>query len=119
MKFLQLAIVLFCIVCLLKADIPTHCLKSQVTGKWEFKATKPVKKSIAQLYKLTCGHPNPSHESSAHKMNMDLSEFTERFEIDLQKSDDASAVILGKHRVFFILLRLVNGRWYMTRVSTW
>ncbi len=74
---------MLCSICLYKADIPVHCLKTQIEGEWEFKATKPVTKSIEGLYQMTCGNPNPSHESSAYKFNMDLSLFKNSFSVNL------------------------------------
>jgi hypothetical protein len=99
MKFLfSLVIVLFFgkfIIC----DIPVHCVKSQIEGEWKFKATEPVTKSIEQLYDMTCGHPNPSHESSAYQMNMDLSLFEKEFSVKFGNNFVATINQNGKSRV--------------------
>lgn len=88
MKFLLYAVVIFLnLLNLYKLDIPVHCTKSQIIGDWKFKATKPVKKSIEELYEMTCGNPNPSHESSAYKYNMNLEEFVDEFTITLKDDD--------------------------------
>lgn len=89
MKFTLLFIVLVSFSNIYKADIPTHCLKSQEVGTWEFKATKTVKKSLADLYQFSCGHQIPSHENTALKFNMDMQTFTEKFTIELRESDEA------------------------------
>ena len=94
MKFLFIKLVIVCLFSLYKSDIPVHCLKSQIVGEWEFKATKPVRKEIGELYKMTCGHNLPSHESSSYKASMEMSLFTEKFRVNLQK--DNTAVYNGK-----------------------
>jgi hypothetical protein len=99
MKFLFLLVIVLFFANLYKCDIPVHCVKSQIEGEWEFKATEPVTKSIEQLYKMTCGHPNPSHESSAYQMNMDLSLFEYEFSVKLGKNFVATLDQNGKSRV--------------------
>ena len=89
MKFLIIKFVILCLISLYKSDIPVHCLKSQITGEWEFKATKAVKKEMGDFYKMTCGHQLPSHESSSYKATMDMNLFTESFTVNLQKDSVA------------------------------
>jgi hypothetical protein len=88
MKFLLVKIIIIAFLGLYKADIPTHCLKTQVIGEWEFKASKPVKKSLHDLYDLKCGHTLPSHESTSYKINVDLATFTETFKVEFKNIDD-------------------------------
>jgi hypothetical protein len=45
-------------------DIPVHCLKSQIQGKWKIFATNPTE--LSNLYQFTCGHTMPSHERDAY-----------------------------------------------------
>jgi hypothetical protein len=59
-------------------------------GKWNFFATPPIKKSLAELYKLSCGHQIPSRKSSSYKFNMKHNEFSENFTIELNDSDEAT-----------------------------
>jgi hypothetical protein len=51
---------------IIKSDIPTHCLKSQVIGKWNFELSNPSPKSLSELYQHTCGHKLPSNEKTSH-----------------------------------------------------
>lgn len=82
---------------LVKTDIPVHCLKSQViyiithqiVGRWKFFLTVPAKKTVPEQYQLTCGHSNPSHESSAYKFNMNQNDFISTIEMELKDSDEA------------------------------
>jgi hypothetical protein len=104
MKFLLYATVIFLnLLNLYKLDIPVHCLKSQIIGDWKFKATKPVKKSIDELYRMTCGNPNPSHESSAYKYNMNLKQFVDEFTITLKDDDNVTLTKNNLIKVFFYL----------------
>ena len=45
-------------------DIPVHCLKSQIEGKWKIFATLPS--TLNNLYQWTCNHTMPSHERDAY-----------------------------------------------------
>ena len=99
MKFYLCIVLVLCFTSLYKADIPVHCLKTQIEGDWDFKATKPVIKSIDGLYKMTCGNPNPSHESSAYKFNMDLSLFSDSFSVNLGSNFAATLNENGQSRV--------------------
>jgi hypothetical protein len=103
MKFLLFKIVLLCLFSIYKFDIPVHCLKSQIVGEWEFKATKPLKKNIGELYQMTCGHANPSHESTALKFNMDEKEFTENFTVTLSDNDSSVIKRGSTEKVIFII----------------
>ncbi len=67
----------------------TIYLKFKIVGTWKFFLTNPVKKTIQEQYKLTCGHSNPSHELTAYKFNMDQSLFQSSIELDLKESDNA------------------------------
>ena len=94
MKFCFYIALVLCIMNVYKSDIPVHCVKSQIQGEWDFVATPPQPQSIEELYKMTCGHKNPSHESNAYNFNMDLSLFTEKFSINL--GEDFVATMDGK-----------------------
>jgi hypothetical protein len=92
MKFLKLKLVLLLIfACLYKADIPVHCVKSQIIGNWVFRATetKQVTKP-EELYAHTCGHKNPTHESNAHLAKMDDNLFTKQFTVTF--AEDSSII---------------------------
>ena len=89
-----------------KSDIPTHCLKSQVVGKWSFKRTIPVKKSINNFKskESLCGHDLPSNEStSKSSSSLDfLFNLFQNFEVEFSNDDT-------------ILINKTNqrGRWTM------
>lgn len=56
MKYLINLVLLFaCLLSIVKNDIPTHCLQSQVVGKWDFEATETEEKNINSLYNFNCG----------------------------------------------------------------
>lgn len=107
MKFtLLISAIIICLFCICRCDIPTHCRKSQEVGLWEFKATKPIKKSLGELYKFSCGHMIPSSESTAMKLNMNLQTFTDKFTIELKDSDEAlysDANISGLVFIYFLI----------------
>jgi cathepsin C len=68
MKFIIFKFLLvITLICLSKADIPVHCLKSQIIGKWKFYAIEPneIEKSD-DLYNLLCGHEIPSKENTSY-----------------------------------------------------
>lgn len=87
-----------------KCDIPVHCTLSQIVGEWEFQATPPERKSIEELYDMTCGHTNPSHESTSYKFNMKSKKFTETFTVKFDKNSIAK-LTKGKQKK--------DGRWTM------
>jgi hypothetical protein len=90
MKFFLAKVIFLCFISMYKCDIPVHCVKSQIEGGWEFKATKPVKKTLVELYDFTCGHKSPTHESNAYLNNFDLNQFTEEFTVDFASNDVAT-----------------------------
>ena len=46
-------IIVLCLLQYIKSDIPTHCLTSQVHGKWKFTATKVQQyNTLKSLYTL-------------------------------------------------------------------
>ena len=45
-------------------DIPVHCLKSQIQGKWKIFASYPTE--LSNFYQFTCGHWMPSAEKDAY-----------------------------------------------------
>jgi hypothetical protein len=62
--------------------------------------TAPVKKTISEQYQLTCGHSNPSHESSAYKFNMNGDNFIKTVEMELKDNDD---VLLKDENNIFVI----------------
>ena len=50
----------------IKTDIPTHCQKAQVMGKWIFHYTEPERISSPDKHK--CGHEQPSNPSTAQNV---------------------------------------------------
>jgi hypothetical protein len=82
-------IMLLLLVGIIKSDIPTHCLKSQISGRWRFHLTEPHKKDINGLYQHTCGHNLPSHESTSYKATINESLFTKSIIVDLRSNNEA------------------------------
>lgn len=98
MKFLIISIISFLFLISIKihkADIPTHCLTSQVIGKWVFKSipTKPYN-DLKSLYTLKCGIKNHVSVSSIYKQYMNEKLFTQKFEVELKK--DMTAILTRK-----------------------
>ena len=54
--------------------------------------TTPVKKTLADQYKFTCGHQNPSHEKSALIFNMKKEDFASSIELELKDSDEVTLI---------------------------
>ena len=88
-KFLKI-ILIISLICLLKADLPVHCRKSQIIGKWTFQKTKAHRKSIQELYENKCGHESPSHTDTSFLSfsKINIQEFTQSFEVEF-KNDEA------------------------------
>lgn len=83
-----------CQVFFIKADIPTHCLKSQVEGTWVFRRTIPVKKEIPELFQpaALCGHELPSSTDSSIKLTSLTSESKEDLFTIFNKDDSVSFI---------------------------
>ena len=55
-----------------KADIPVHCLKHQVTGNWKFELGRPMAFTEDKKDHL-CGHELPDNaETSDHMIPLNL-----------------------------------------------
>ena len=90
MKLFVASILILILWDVYKSDIPVHCLKSQIQGKWVFHATTPEIKTMENLYKMTCGHTNPSKEANAYRTTMDKTLFTQTFTVDLNHDSSAT-----------------------------
>lgn len=75
-----------------KGDIPTHCLKSQVVGKWIFTATKTQKYNINNLYNLKCGIADHTSETSIIASSLPEKQFIEQFTITLNQDSTANYI---------------------------
>lgn len=100
-KLILLFFVCSFIIKVIKSDIPTHCLKSQVKGEWILKRTPLVKKTVAELYQkeALCGHKLPSHEStSLLASSLEASGYSS-FHEDLKVilNEDDSVEFIGDH----------------------
>eukprot|EP01017_Pseudomicrothorax_dubius_P003919 TRINITY_DN1067_c0_g1_i1.p1 TRINITY_DN1067_c0_g1~~TRINITY_DN1067_c0_g1_i1.p1 ORF type:complete len:550 (+),score=154.87 TRINITY_DN1067_c0_g1_i1:109-1758(+) len=89
-KFRQI-VLLICLglfVTNLRADLPVHCLKHQIVGKWSFQVTKPAK--LSSGHDNRCGHDEPDNPSTS---NMAMKgEFKPHltFEANIQSDDTVS-----------------------------
>jgi hypothetical protein len=102
MKFLIFKIfLLITLICFHKADIPVHCKKSQVIGKWTFNATNPEKKTIQDLYNHKCGHEMPSNENSSHLSlkYLNVEKFDRTFEVEFTTNE-----AISNSKVLFIFI---------------
>jgi len=50
----MILIMIMSIYTIIKADLPVHCLKSHITGEWEFRFSKL--KKYAKFIENNCGH---------------------------------------------------------------
>jgi hypothetical protein len=89
MKFL-LPYLLLSLIIVIHTDIPTHCLKSQVIGKWTFSLTHPAPKDLSGLYKHTCGHKLPSNEKTSHLVTINPNDYLDTIIVDLNKDNQAT-----------------------------
>ena len=89
MKYLIGTIFLLALLKSSLCDIPVHCLKSQIAGKWKIFASVPTQ--IRDLYQFTCGHSMPSHERNAYTQTKIIPKYI--FSIDLQADDKAVLTI--------------------------
>jgi cathepsin C len=110
MKFIFFKIlVAVTLISIHKADIPVHCLKSQIVGKWIFQATEPKERNIQELYDLKCGHEMPSHEKSSHLSlsYTSIENFDRSFEVEFT----VDAVISNEKVLkYFLKFRQVLGQ---------
>lgn len=73
-------------------DLPIHCLKSEIIGKWKIEATKlyPIKNG----HEMKCGHQEPSTENTSWNTKSNLP-FDNIFEIEIK--DDDSVIMINKN----------------------
>ena len=82
-------------------DIPVHCLKSQIQGKWKIFASYPSE--LSDLYQYTCQHTMPSHERDAYSHTKIIPKVF--FDLDLKSNDEAilsSATELNSGKKVFL-----------------
>jgi cathepsin C len=89
MKYFVALVILFSIIKLLYCDLPIHCLKNQITGKWLISAERPT--DYDDLYKFTCSHTLPSHERDAFSHR---SLRNPEFKLSLELKNDDSAILV-------------------------
>jgi len=65
-------------------DLPIHCLKSQIVGRWRIYATDLY--SVKNGHEMKCGHVEPSTESTSWKAKSNLP-FVNEYEIELGEND--------------------------------
>jgi hypothetical protein len=106
-------LILICLLLvMINTDIPTHCLRTQIIGKWNFDLSKAIPKDLTELYKHTCGHKVPSHESTSHLITIDPKDYPNKsIQIDLHADNTA---VWGL-KVIYSNTRPVTGQWYITR----
>ena len=85
LKFLQI-ILFISLICLFKADLPVHCKKSQIIGKWTFQQTIAKTKTIQELYENKCGHKVPSHTDTSLEslLYLNSQEFSQSFQVEFK-----------------------------------
>jgi hypothetical protein len=86
---LFLIFVISCSLALVKNDIPTHCLQSQVFGDWEFYQTESREIRVPELYQHKCGITDHTKVSEINKFNMEKSLFKNSFKVSLTKDHTA------------------------------
>jgi cathepsin C len=83
-------------------DLPIHCLKEQIVGKWKIIATDLY--DVKNGHEMKCGHTEPSTEKTAWRAETNLS-FSREFELTFHEDDK---VILSKFN-----FAELNGNWTM------
>ena len=85
----KFGLLLFCIYLMLnfsRCDLPIHCLKSQISGKWIISASDLI--NTRNPHEVKCGHNEPSNEESAYLAESNLVLFRV-YNLDLKSNDTA------------------------------
>jgi C1A family cysteine protease len=90
MKFINclfIPCIIINLLSLVKSDLPVHCLKSQVQGKWKIYASEL--KQVQSGHDMKCGYSEPSKESNSWKSKVDFP-LNITYELDLKQDDSAT-----------------------------
>eukprot|EP01017_Pseudomicrothorax_dubius_P006970 TRINITY_DN120_c0_g1_i1.p1 TRINITY_DN120_c0_g1~~TRINITY_DN120_c0_g1_i1.p1 ORF type:complete len:539 (+),score=148.03 TRINITY_DN120_c0_g1_i1:139-1755(+) len=82
-------------------DLPVHCLRSQVMGKWKIKMMASTK--VSSGHQMTCGHSEPGDPSSSLRAMKGKFKTDSSFLLHLRDDDTVSVEDS----------RVDNGRWTM------
>jgi hypothetical protein len=85
-KFVLLVFCIFLILNFSRCDLPVHCLKSQIIGKWIISASDLI--NTRNPHEVKCGHNEPSDEESAYLAESNIVLFR-TYNLDLQSNDTA------------------------------
>lgn len=65
MNVLSSMLILACLLIGIIADVPNHCLKDYIVGKWEFQVRAP--KKVESRHEVNCGHEEPDNPITSWK----------------------------------------------------
>lgn len=94
MKVILLALLLT----LLRADLPVHCLKSQIVGKWQLHLAPPTLRGHGPL---ACGHDIPDNPDTSYKLTKLDTDKVIKVELD------------SDYQVHPLHSKKVSGQWTM------
>ncbi|CAD8136865.1 unnamed protein product [Paramecium octaurelia] len=75
-------LILLCILTigLVQADLPVHCMKHQITGKWKMEVSQTKLKGMGAV---PCGHHVPDSQQSSYQAGFDDFKAADTFEVNL------------------------------------
>jgi len=83
-----------------QADLPVHCLKSQILGEWTIETSSHIQTDDGRVL---CGHDSPDNAETSYKALIQLFEATNSIKVDLK--DDDTVVLNDDSKE--------NGTWTM------
>ena len=106
LAWIKMMILLSFMVCFIKADIPVHCVSSQIAGKWIFHLGKMKEmKTPSDKYKLTCFHDIPSNEKTSYLSLNNIKK--------VEKEKDSELTLLPNNTVIFEKKLISKAKWTM------
>ncbi|CAD8121312.1 unnamed protein product [Paramecium sonneborni] len=91
-------LLLFLLVLSTRADLPVHCLRHQIVGKWQLEFTEPQIKGSGPL---TCGHNVPDNERTSQIAGQNT----------FKKAFSYEVILTAKNNV--IQKKRMQGKWTM------
>lgn len=76
---------------LVSADLPVHCLKHQVVGKWKLFVGAPQLNGMGQL---ACGHQVPDSDKTSYRAGWD--DFKSSSNIEIVLNEDYTVKHVGE-----------------------
>lgn len=84
---LLVGIIAIATVGIVQCDLPVHCVKHQVVGRWRLQTSEP---KLDGQGPLTCGHHVPDNQKTSYQAMQ--SEFKEKQKLELSLTSDNTAM---------------------------